>query len=71
MQSRTTSEYDAVVSHAGLSSSNVLRLTSLPVGWQGRPCPSCHESDLQGALISPSADEEDPDIFCTSCSCYF
>jgi hypothetical protein len=83
MQTRTTSKYDALVSHAGLHSSNVLRAgindvandfrqsISLPVGWRGRTCPSCGAGDLRGALISPSADEQDPDVVCASCNLYF
>lgn len=82
MQFRSVSEYEMVVSHAGLHSSNALRaglsdvvsdnprLISLPVGWQGRPCPNCRSGNLRGALISPSADEQDPDVLCTACGLY-
>jgi hypothetical protein len=49
----------------------ILLSTSLPVGWQDRKCPNCSGDVLRAALITPSADEQDPDIICTTCRAYF
>lgn len=38
----------------------------LPAGWAGQPCPDCG-GKLTGALISPTADEADPDVYCPNC----
>lgn len=46
-------------------------LVPLPVGWQDRPCPNCRIDALTGALITPSADRNDPDIVCLSCGASF
>lgn len=41
----------------------------LPAGCKDERCPDCG-GKLTGALISPTADEADPDIFCPACGYY-
>jgi hypothetical protein len=41
--------------------------TRLPVGWARARCAKCASASLTGALITPTADEDDPNILCLSC----
>ncbi len=50
------SEYDTVRS-----------ICALPVGIKGSACPKCGSKELIGALITPTADEQDPNILCKDC----
>ena len=43
------SEYDSVLS-----------ICPLPIGSRGLKCPKCGSKELTGALITPNADEQDP-----------
>ncbi|MGH9822387.1 MAG: hypothetical protein ACREDR_03935, partial [Blastocatellia bacterium] len=43
------------------------RLTSLPTGWREARCPSCGSRELAGAIITPTADDLDPNILCQNC----
>lgn len=42
-------------------------LTCLPIGLQEAICPKCGSMKLSGALITPTADEQDPNIICCDC----
>ena len=39
----------------------------LPAGIKGSKCPKCGSKELTGALITPTADEQDPNILCKDC----
>ena len=49
-------------------SASHMRMVPLPVGYLNRACPECRSDNLIGALLSPEADESDPNVFCRSCS---
>ncbi len=40
---------------------------SLPIGLHGARCPKCKSRNLIGAIITKTADEADPNIFCYDC----
>ena len=44
-----------------------LRLVSLPLGWRKAKCPKCGSHELTGAIITPTADDFDPNILCERC----
>ena len=44
-----------------------IRVVALPFGYVDRACPECGSDSLTGALLSPDADESDPNVFCHSC----
>ena len=39
----------------------------LPVGLRNSQCPKCHSKNIRGAIIMPTADEQDPNIICLDC----
>ena len=39
----------------------------LPAGLRGSKCPKCGSYNLKGAIISKTADEQDPNILCLDC----
>jgi hypothetical protein len=45
-----------------------IRMVPLPLGYRDRACPECGGGHLTGALLSPDADESDPNVFCRTCS---
>ena len=50
------------------SEHNTVRgVCQLPVGIRGSSCPKCGSKELTGALITPTADEQDPNILCKDC----
>jgi DNA-binding XRE family transcriptional regulator len=46
---------------------SIRELTPLPVGIANSVCPKCGSEHLTGALITPTADEYDPNILCMDC----
>lgn len=46
---------------------NVRAVCSLPIGVRGAKCPKCGSKNLTGALITPTANEQDPNILCKDC----
>ena len=47
---------------------NTVRLICpLPIGIKGTKCPKCGSKELTGALITPTANEQDPNILCKDC----
>lgn len=71
MQIETISVWDLSALNSNQSPGSIQLTSSLPVGWQDRHCPICSGEVLRAALITPSADEQDPDVICTSCGSYF
>jgi DNA-directed RNA polymerase subunit RPC12/RpoP len=45
----------------------VLSLCPLPFGIKSSVCPKCGSKEMSGALITPTADEQDPNILCKDC----
>jgi hypothetical protein len=45
-----------------------LRMVPLPFAYREQVCRECGSDSLIGALISPDADEADPNVFCRKCS---
>ena len=48
-----------MVKHSGIC--------DLPVGCKNEKCQSCGGSNLKGAIITKTADEQDPNIICLDC----
>ena len=46
-------------------------LCSLPVGYKDAQCPKCKSKKITGALITETADEQDPNILCLECGYWF
>ena len=46
---------------------NVRGTCPLPVGCKNEKCPKCGSSNLTGAIITETADEQDPNILCLDC----
>ena len=46
---------------------NLRGIVPLPVGYGNMKCPKCNSSNIKGAIILPSADEQDPNIVCIDC----
>jgi DNA-binding XRE family transcriptional regulator/DNA-directed RNA polymerase subunit RPC12/RpoP len=42
-------------------------LYPLPLGHKGSMCPKCGSKEMTGARITPTADEQDPNILCKDC----
>lgn len=45
----------------------IRELCLLPVGLRDSTCPKCGSKRLTGALITPTADEQAPNILCKDC----
>ena len=43
------------------------RSVALPQGYKFSVCPTCGSTHLIGVMVTPSADEQDPDIMCKNC----
>ncbi len=39
----------------------------LPVGLRNSKCPKCQSENIRGIIITPTADEQDPNIICLDC----
>ena len=39
----------------------------VPLGKQGTQCTKCRSPRITGVLITPTADEADPNLFCCEC----
>lgn len=39
----------------------------LPIGLRNSKCPKCQSVNIRGAIIMPTADEQDPNIICLDC----
>lgn len=46
---------------------HVRGLVALPIGLKECKCPKCGGTNLKGALITETADEQDPNILCMDC----
>ena len=46
-------------------------LCSLPIGYRKAKCSKCKSEKLSGALITETADEQDPNILCLDCGYWF
>ena len=53
--------------HEGCEKQVLRGLTGLPVGLQEAKCPKCGSVKIRGALITSTADEQDPNIICCDC----
>jgi DNA-binding XRE family transcriptional regulator len=42
-------------------------LVPVPIGLRNYKCPKCQSKNIRGALIMPTADEQDPNIVCLDC----
>jgi len=42
-----------------------------PVGYRDAACPKCKSKNLTGAIITETADEQDPNILCKDCGYWF
>lgn len=42
-------------------------IVPVPVGLRNCRCPKCNSINIKGAIITPSADEQDPNIVCLDC----
>lgn len=53
---------------AGSDATYTLRgIVPLPTGYVGGICPKCKSTNIHGAIITPSSDEQDPNIICLDC----
>lgn len=46
-------------------------ICSLPIGYKDATCPKCGSKNLTGAIITETADEQDPNILCKDCGYWF
>ena len=42
-------------------------IVPLPIGLKSCKCPKCQSRNVRGAIIMPTADEQDPNIICLDC----
>ena len=42
-------------------------LVPVPIGMRDSKCPKCKSDNIRGAIIMPTADEQDPNIICLDC----
>ena len=42
-------------------------IVPVPIGLKGSKCPKCKSENIRGAIIMPTADEQDPNIICLDC----
>lgn len=42
-------------------------IVPVPVGLKNGRCPKCNSINIRGAIITPTADEQDPNIVCLDC----
>lgn len=45
----------------------VISTCPLPEGLKETKCPKCGSENVTGAIITPTADEDDPNILCLDC----
>lgn len=45
----------------------VREFVEIPIGLRDSICPKCHSRNLCGAVITETADSQDPNILCLDC----